>query len=773
MDQKALRLLESRCIQEEPPACQCACPIHVDVRTFSRCMVQGLWEEAWKTLKKTMPFPGILSRICDAPCRSVCKRKEAGDAVEIGLLERACVHTSAPVQRMPVLPRKRQRVAVVGSALSSLTAAWDLVRKGYNVTLLEPSDHMGVYLFEIPDEVLPHSVIETEMEALFVLGVETVCRFSLDWDALEEIHRRFDAVYLGLDGLTFWGECDTGEPWPDVALTRISGLEGVFTGGLALEGNSFSPVWRSAEGRWAATTIDRCLQGVSRTAGREKEKPYSSRLYTAMDDVSVLPAITPQDPVVGYTENEAVQEAGRCLQCECLECVKVCPYLKHFGGYPRKYAREIYNNDSIVMGSHKANRLINSCSLCGLCEVVCPENFAMQTLCLNARQDMVQKKRMPPSAHEFALMDMQFSNSDRFAMTRPDPETGIASHLFFPGCQLCASAPEQVRDVYAHLRRVLPLKGVGIMLGCCNAPAFWAGDDALFQKEFSVLKKQWTALGCPQIIPACATCYQMFKCHLPEAEVISLWQVLEGAGLPAGALPLKLSAPPAIHDPCTTRHEPEIHDSVRRLLDRMEQPFEELKGNRSHTACCGFGGLMQNANPELAGSVVRHLAHQHPADYVTYCAMCRDNLAASGKRALHLLDMIFPNADEADPAGRRGPGWSQRRENRSWLKNILQQTLWKEPPENMEPYESIALSVSPEVQQILENRRILTSDIQRVIDHAEDSGGQKLWHPDTGHFKAAFRLHNTTFWVEYSISENGFTIHNAYSHRMEILRKGP
>ncbi len=55
----------------------------------------------------------------------------------------------------------------------------------------------------------------------------------------------------------------------------------------------------------------------------------------------------------------------------------------------QKYAREIYNNESIVMGTRQANKLINSCSLCGLCQTVCPEDFAMQDLCLQARRSMV------------------------------------------------------------------------------------------------------------------------------------------------------------------------------------------------------------------------------------------------------------------------------------------------------------------------------------------------------------------------------------------------
>ena len=97
------------------------------------------------------------------------------------------------------------------------------------------------------------------------------------------------------------------------------------------------------------------------------------------------------------------------------------------------------------MGARQGNRLINSCSLCGLCEAVCPEDFAMQDLCLQARRAMVQKGKMPPSAHEFALLDMQFSNSDRFALARHEPGKTSSAQVFFPGCQLSASSPKQVQ----------------------------------------------------------------------------------------------------------------------------------------------------------------------------------------------------------------------------------------------------------------------------------------------------------------------------------------
>jgi len=198
-------------------------------------------------------------------------------------------------------------------------------------------------------------------------------------------------------------------------------------------------------------------------------------LYTNMEAVTAAAPLSVPDG--GITPQDAVQEAGRCLQCECLECVKVCRYLESFGGYPKKYVREIYNNLSIVMGVRQSNTLTNSCSLCGLCEEVCPHDFAMQDLCLEARKSMVRRGKMPPSAHEFTLLDMEFSRSDRFSLARHQPGHTASAHVFFPGCQLCASAPGQVRRVYDYLCQSFA-GGIGLILGCCGAPVPHAAPSA-------------------------------------------------------------------------------------------------------------------------------------------------------------------------------------------------------------------------------------------------------------------------------------------------------
>ncbi|HTZ00592.1 MAG TPA: FAD-dependent oxidoreductase, partial [Rhodocyclaceae bacterium] len=155
MDKSELQAWESRCIQEEPPPCQTGCPIHVDARQFLKHAAKGQWNEALKTLARTMPFPGILGRICDRPCEQVCKRAEAGGTIAIGRLERTCVETAGTAPRPLLLSRKPIRVAVVGSGLGSLAAAWDLLRKGYRVTLLEPGERLGGALRDYPESLLP------------------------------------------------------------------------------------------------------------------------------------------------------------------------------------------------------------------------------------------------------------------------------------------------------------------------------------------------------------------------------------------------------------------------------------------------------------------------------------------------------------------------------------------------------------------------------------------------------------------------------------------
>ena len=189
--------------------------------------------------------------------------------------------------------------------------------------------------------------------------------------------------------------------------------------------------------------------------------------------------------------------------------------------------------------------------------------------------------------------------------------------------------------------------------------------------------------------------------------------------------------------------------------------------SREHTECCGYGGLMFFANPDLAKSVIQRRMEESPADYIAYCAMCRDYLASRGKRTLHLLDLVL-GAPWDEAAQRRGPGYTQRHENRAHLKSRLLKELWGEGMAEKTGHELINLNISADLQEILEQRLILAEDIQQVIAYAEKTG-RKLLNRQTGRFLAHHKPAGVTYWVEYSLGEGEFIIHQAYCHRMEIV----
>jgi hypothetical protein len=267
-------------------------------------------------------------------------------------------------------------------------------------------------------------------------------------------------------------------------------------------------------------------------------------------------------------------------------------------------------------------------------------------------------------------------------------------------------------------------------------------------------------------------------------ETRTLWKTMEEIGLPDGVTSQAFGGEGrtvAIADPCITRHDRETQGSVRRIVQSLGFAIEELPLSGGKPECCGYGGLMYNADPNLASDVITHRTTRmeqpdttyyrttvSELDYLAYCAMCRDNLAAAGKRTAHLIELLFPNVDGADPACRGWISWSERRRNRALVKGAILAELGEKGGSSVEDYEKIVLDMSEEVRRRIDERRILEDDIRKVILHAEESG-KRLRNAGTGHFLASLQSENVTFWVEYSPGDNGFTVHNAYCHRMKIV----
>lgn len=756
MDQAELRRLEARCIQEEPPQCRAACPLHVDARAVCDNIAAGKVDAAWAALCRTMPLPGVLARTCSAPCSAACLRAPLGGGIEMGALERFCAENARKSPPLRPMPARGVRVGILGATLPGLAAAWDLGRKGFTVVIhcQSPDDMLSAHP-HLPQ--IDPDILHREIATLAKMGVTFHKGAQPTPDTVAAISGDVDFIFA--DPLVCPADC-LGIPAPDPA-TLTTATPGLFAAMRPDDnGGALSAAALAAIGRKAALSIERTAQKASISEGRDREDPYTSPLYTNTEGVAPAPAVPV--PAEGYDADAATQEARRCLQCECMECVKNCAYLRKFGSYPKVYARQVYNNASIVMGTRQANTLINSCMLCGLCTELCPEDFSMTDLCLDARRDMVQRDKMPPSAHEFALRDMDFASSESCALTAHQPGTQTSAFMYFPGCQLTASMPDAVRQSYRLLQDTLD-GGVGLMLRCCGAPAEWGGRPERFAEVIATIRKQWEELGQPVIITACPTCTAMLTAALNGADIRSLWDVL--AEHP-DALPAPAQGTFALHDPCTARHNSAMQDSVRQLLERLGVTVTLPKLSGLLTECCGFGGLLADANAPLAATVAAERAQRLDGDAVTYCAMCRDLLAKAGKRCLHVFDLILPSGDD-DPAARPAPTHSTRRENRVRLRESLLRELWDTDAAPRPAYESVAIRFTDEAAQRMEERRILLSDVQKTL-FAAHASGKGLRNTTNGRLLAAHRPAVVTYWVEYEMDGDTAVVHNLWSHRMRI-----
>ncbi|MFA4916767.1 MAG: FAD-dependent oxidoreductase [Syntrophales bacterium] len=438
------------------------------------------------------------------------------------------------------------------------------------------------------------------------------------------------------------------------ALTLQTGLRGVFAGGDTVTGPA-AVVDALAAGRKAAFSIDRYLRGEDMSVNRERECSQNSRLTVELEGVELAQRVAmPTLPVdertgfdeveLGYSEEEAKQEADRCLRCECKTCVKECEFLAAYCEAPKELAERIAGGACI-----ETPETVFACNLCSLCEMVCPNDLNVGRMCLDMRRQMVERGLAPLPKHQPVISTYEFVKSDAFALTLSDSATQETKRFFFPGCNLSAYSPDLVQKTYEYLCNKLP--GTGIILGCCGGPVYGIGDQARFLEVNSKVVSEMKGRGALEMIAACPHCYHIFHEHATDIKLISLYEVIAEQGLPEGA---RLSANNvfSLHDSCNTRHEVQVQEAVRQLLKDLGCTIHEPKFSREMTRCCGMGGMAAFADFKLANKIITRRTREMPHDVVSYCASCRDAFAMVGKSSLHLLDLIF-NSE-----------WEQAKKNR-------------------------------------------------------------------------------------------------------------
>lgn len=744
ISKEEMESMVTRCVYEEAPFCSAACPLKLDVRAMLKAAAAGDFKKALLLYEKAAPFPLIVSAGCEAPCEKKCRLSERGDGIAVREIE-AAVSRCGKQSRLGSIFRtkKKKTAAILGSGLFPLFLAGELEKKAYPVTVFceqeNPEDFLRCAAGFLDDEAF-------RLELGRLKGKDIQFSFGCRIDAafLEEKRQCFDMVCVSesildalLPGSTVIPELMYCEEEKLIAC-RDEGIMAAAVGA-----------------KKAALTADRLAQNLDPRSMRGTEDPFESRLYTDLDEAKALTRI----PKSGdrYTEAEAAEEAKRCIQCHCEECMKSCAYLEHYKKYPGLLAREIYNNTQIIMGDHQLNKPMNACTLCGQCTAVCPNGFDMARVCASARRNMVSTDKMPLAPHEFALMDMLFSNGDAF-LSRLQPGKEQCRFVFFPGCQAAAVAPATVRAAYLDLCARLS-GGVALMLGCCGAICDWAGRYEMQDSTRAFLLSELSKLGDPVIIAGCPTCRKELS-ELTGREVKGIWEILDEIGLPDGAK--GMDRPAALHDACGARGDARTQETVRRLAEKLGVTLTETPYSGDRAPCCGYGGLTAYANPEVADEITQKALSRSDAPYVSYCMACRDRFARQGRESRHLLELVY-GTDAGSP-----PDISEKRWNRLTLKNELLQELWLEEPKEMKlDYE---LNYTDEARKLMDGRMILTDDVIAVLDAFRENG--EAIEDEDGLLVARHRVGNATFWVKFSMAgDNGYLVHRAWSHRMNVVKR--
>ncbi|MBI4340341.1 MAG: NADPH-dependent glutamate synthase [Chloroflexi bacterium] len=179
-----------RCLLCQEPACEDGCPVGVPIRDFIKLIAEGKPLEAVRRIKQVNSLPAICGRVCpqEHQCELRCVIRGKQEPVAIGALERyvadyemndrpgAAGVSSGHNGSTSNGHKASAKVAVVGSGPASLTAAGDLSRMGYQVTLFEAL-HLpgGVLMYGIPEFRLPKSIVAAEIDKLREQGVEIRC----------------------------------------------------------------------------------------------------------------------------------------------------------------------------------------------------------------------------------------------------------------------------------------------------------------------------------------------------------------------------------------------------------------------------------------------------------------------------------------------------------------------------------------------------------------------------------------------------------------------
>ena len=231
-----------RCIHCKNKPCVEGCPVGIKIPDFIAQVAEGNFEAAYQIITEDSALPAVCGRVCpqESQCEGRCTRGIKNEPVGIGRLERFVadwhrenVHTG------PAVPAPNgHKVAIIGAGPAGLTAAGDLAKMGYKVTVYEAL-HVagGVLMYGIPEFRLPKAIVQQEIDGLKALGVDIECNMVIGRIlTVDELMGEYgyEAVFIG-----------TGAGLPRFMGIPGESLKGVYSANEFLTRSNLMKAYRS------------------------------------------------------------------------------------------------------------------------------------------------------------------------------------------------------------------------------------------------------------------------------------------------------------------------------------------------------------------------------------------------------------------------------------------------------------------------------------------------------------------------------------------------
>ena len=178
--------------------CEFNCPTGIPTQRRYDLIRQGKIDEAFQLELEYTPFPGsVCGSVCPNPCMDGCTRGSIDEPIQIGDLG----YRSAFLKVEPPTVKTGKKIGIIGGGVAGLSTAWQLARKGHDVTVYDDAEHIGGKLEQvIPRGRLSHELLEAELKRIESVGVTFVTSCKVDKKKFNEIREANDAVVVATGG---------------------------------------------------------------------------------------------------------------------------------------------------------------------------------------------------------------------------------------------------------------------------------------------------------------------------------------------------------------------------------------------------------------------------------------------------------------------------------------------------------------------------------------------------------------------------------------------